>query len=172
MDVLSIIPTRFPEWGFSPWMSSILGHSLLRAYHTLSDVRAREILINLADCVSRRGVYFGPVGASVAVDNLLISARLTVFRGSSPEFLPVAVRITRSIWVFWWQWGLTCLPILGRHGGRWLPHNVWWKHIRANLCQPHGTAGIGREVARHSTARIRPESTTGGTRTAALLARY
>ena len=67
MDVFSIIPTRFPEWGFSPWMRSILGHSLLRAYHTLSGVRAREILINLADCVSRRGVYFGPVGASVSV---------------------------------------------------------------------------------------------------------
>lgn len=45
------------ELGFSPWMSSLLAHALLRAYHTLGDPRIPEMLAALGECIVSRGLY-------------------------------------------------------------------------------------------------------------------
>lgn len=42
---------------FSPWMSSLLAHALLRAHYTLADARVPAMLTGLARCVADRAVY-------------------------------------------------------------------------------------------------------------------
>lgn len=60
---LLYIPEETPnQWGFSPWMSSLLGHALLRSYFTFDIPQARDILTGLADCVATRGVYYSTSG--------------------------------------------------------------------------------------------------------------
>jgi hypothetical protein len=43
-------------WGFSPWMSALLGHGLYRAWESFGEARALSILGRLAQCVAERGV--------------------------------------------------------------------------------------------------------------------
>lgn len=45
------------EISFSPWMSSLMAHSLLRAYHTIGDERIPKMLTDLAQCELDRAVY-------------------------------------------------------------------------------------------------------------------
>ncbi|MBI3961239.1 MAG: hypothetical protein HY335_00700 [Deinococcus sp.] len=47
-----------PQVSFSPWMSSLLAHALLRAYHTLGDERIPGMLIALGQCEVDRAIYF------------------------------------------------------------------------------------------------------------------
>ncbi len=44
--------------GFSPWMSSLMAHALLRAYHTLGDARIPTMLVALAQCERERAIYW------------------------------------------------------------------------------------------------------------------
>lgn len=59
---------RGPDWeteyGFSPWMSSILAHALVRAYQATAHPDVPRMLVDLAQCLVQRGIYttayFGP----------------------------------------------------------------------------------------------------------------
>ena len=51
-------PEGSQQLGFSPWMSSLMAHALLRAYHTLGDERIPGMLAALGQCEVDRGVYF------------------------------------------------------------------------------------------------------------------
>ena len=42
---------------FSPWMSSLFAHALLRSYHTLGDASVPKILTGLARCLQDRALY-------------------------------------------------------------------------------------------------------------------
>lgn len=43
---------------FSPWMSSLIAHALLRAYHVTADARIPKMLVDLAQCEVDLAIYY------------------------------------------------------------------------------------------------------------------
>lgn len=64
------------EYGFSPWMSALVGHALVRAYQVTGDSRIPPMLSDLANCVLSRGTYF-----TTRLDG--VSRRVPLYGGAS-----------------------------------------------------------------------------------------